>query len=64
MSAPASRDQNGEGAPVAESRQFAKMALDLAPLLEPLLFAPAFLAVGWALLASRRRPTSHEEAHE
>lgn len=29
----------------------------IGPLLEPLLFAPAFIAVGWALLRSRRGAT-------
>ena len=37
----------------------------IAPLLEPLLFAPAFVAVGWALLSAwRGRPPRREESHD
>jgi hypothetical protein len=37
----------------------------IAPFLEPLLFAPAFVAVGWALLTSwRARPSHREEPHD
>ena len=37
----------------------------IAPLLEPLLFAPAFIAVGWALVSSRRGgPPHHKEHHD
>jgi hypothetical protein len=30
-------------------------------VVEPLLFLPAFLAVGWSLVASRRRSTNQED---
>ena len=36
----------------------------LSGALEPLLFAPAFLAVGWALLKSRRGPQILKEHHD
>jgi len=37
----------------------------IAPLLEPLLFAPALVAVGWALLSARRgAPPRRKESHD
>ena len=37
----------------------------IAPLLEPLLFAPAFIAVGWALVnAWRGGPSPLKEHHD
>ena len=35
----------------------------ITPLLEPLLFAPAFLVVGWALLSSWRGTPRPKEKH-
>ena len=32
----------------------------IAPVVEPLLFAPAFIAVGWSLVRARRR---HHPSH-
>lgn len=34
------------------------------PLLAPLLFAPAFLAVGWSLLRARHRARPHPPIKE
>ena len=37
----------------------------IAPLLESLLFAPAFIAVGWALLSAwRSAPPRREQRHD
>ena len=35
----------------------------VAPLLEPLLFAPAFVAVGWALVSALRGTRPPQEDH-
>ena len=35
----------------------------IAPFLELLLFAPAFIAVGWALVKARRSDPSREQEH-
>jgi hypothetical protein len=35
----------------------------LTPVFEPLLFAPAFIAVGWALVKARRSHPPHEKEH-
>lgn len=35
----------------------------ITPILEPLLFAPAFIAVGWALVKARGSEPPREKEH-
>jgi hypothetical protein len=35
----------------------------LTPILEPLLFAPAFIVVGWALVKARHSDPPREQEH-
>ncbi|HEV2786766.1 MAG TPA: hypothetical protein VGV67_10285 [Solirubrobacteraceae bacterium] len=35
----------------------------ISPIVEPLLFAPAFIAVGWSLLRARRRNPHPRKEH-
>ena len=51
------------GRALAGIRRHRMFCAHITPILEPLLFAPAFIAVGWALVKARRSDPPSQKEH-